>query len=52
MLGREVAVLADGPMPEGRHEVRVDAAGLSTGTYVYRLFAGGQSLVRQMTVVR
>ena len=52
VLGREVAILADGPMAEGRHEVRVDAAGLSTGTYVYRLFAGGQSLVRQMTVVR
>ncbi len=52
LLGREVAVLTDGPMPEGRHEVRVDAGSLASGTYVYRLAAGGQSLVRQMTVVR
>ena len=52
LLGREVAVLADGPLGEGRHEVRLAADGLASGTYVYRLSAGGESLVRQMVVVR
>ncbi|WP_420454126.1 S8 family serine peptidase [Rubrivirga sp.] len=52
VLGREVAVLAEGPMPEGRHEVSVEAASLAAGTYVYRLAAGGQSFTRQMTVAR
>jgi serine protease AprX len=52
LLGREVAVLADGTLEAGAHEVRLDASGLATGAYVYRLTAGDQSLVRQLTVVR
>ena len=52
VLGREVAVLASGEMSEGPHSVSLDASRLATGTYVYRLTAGGQSFVRQMTVVR
>ena len=52
LLGREVAVLADGPLEAGAHEVRLDASGLATGAYLYRLTAGDQSLVRQLTVVR
>jgi serine protease AprX len=52
LLGREVAVLADGPLEAGAHEVRLDASGLATGAYLYRLTAGDQSLVRQLTVAR
>ena len=53
VLGREVAVLADGAsMEAGRHEASLDASALASGTYVVRLTAGTESLVRQMTVVR
>ena len=39
LLGREVALLVDAPRAAGRHRVQFDAAGLATGTYVYRLSA-------------
>ena len=34
MLGREVAVLADGTIDAGVHEARFDAAGLPSGSYI------------------
>jgi hypothetical protein len=52
MLGREVAVLVNGSMPAGAHSVTFDASGLSSGTYIYRLEAGGQVLTRRMTLVK
>ena len=52
LLGREVAVLADGQLAEGRHEVRLDAGALASGTYVYRLQAGTEALTGRMTVTR
>ncbi len=52
MLGREVAVLADGPKPAGRHAARFDAGGLPSGTYVYRLQAQDRIIVRTMMLVK
>jgi len=52
VLGREVAVLVDGPLAPGGHIVRFDASGLSSGTYIYRLTAGGVSLSRTMLLIR
>ncbi len=52
LLGREVAVLVDGMMPAGEHTAAFDAAGLSSGVYVYRLTSGGQVLSRTMTLIR
>ncbi len=52
MTGRTVAVLVDGNRPQGRYTEQFNAAGLSTGTYVYRLTAGGESQTRIMTLVR
>ncbi len=41
VLGQEVAVLVDGEtMPAGRHEVVFNAAGLSSGMYMFRIEAG------------
>ena len=42
----------DGIQPQGWHTVRFNADGLPTGTYVYRLTAGGQTLTHMMTLVR
>ena len=51
-LGREVAVLADGPFGTGRHPVDLDAASLPTGVYAVRVVAGGGVRSALVTVVR
>ena len=53
VLGRDVAVLADGPMAAGRHEATLDGTGLPTGSYVLRLTADdGHAVIRRVTLVR
>ena len=57
LRGRLVATLADGDLPAGRHEFAFHGAdasgrGLPSGTYIYRLVAGGEVLSRRMTLVK
>jgi hypothetical protein len=52
VLGREVAVLADDVYPAGGHHVTLDAAGLPSGIYVYRLEALGQQVARTLVLSR
>ncbi|MEM1043669.1 MAG: T9SS type A sorting domain-containing protein [Bacteroidota bacterium] len=52
MLGREVAVLADGLHAAGRHEASFDARGLAAGPYVWRLTAGATVQTGHVTLVR
>jgi hypothetical protein len=44
VLGREVAVLADGPREAGRHDVTVDGALLPAGVYVARFWVNGEAV--------
>jgi uncharacterized lipoprotein YddW (UPF0748 family) len=52
VLGREVAVLVDGPIPAGSHSVTFDASALSSGVYLYVLSAGDQRVSRTMTLMK
>ncbi|MBO6576014.1 MAG: T9SS type A sorting domain-containing protein [Rhodothermales bacterium] len=52
VLGREVAVLAQGTRAAGSHTVTFEAAGMPSGLYLYRLDAGDQSLTRTMSLVK
>ena len=52
VLGREVAVLAEGVLEAGRHDARLDAAALPAGAYLVRLEAGGAAWTERVTVVR
>ncbi|HIG75829.1 MAG TPA: T9SS type A sorting domain-containing protein [Bacteroidetes bacterium] len=52
LLGREVAVLAEGTRPAGAHTARFDSRALAAGAYLVRLDAGGQSATRRLTVVK
>ena len=52
VLGRAVAVLADGEQAAGVHDVAFDAGRLAPGVYVVRLEAGREAVVRRVTVVR
>lgn len=51
-LGRSVAVLADGVMDAGMHSASFDANALPGGMYVARLAADGQTLTRNMLLLK
>lgn len=48
LLGREIALLADGYMEAGTHSVRFDGTNLSSGIYVYQLVSGNMTMTRKM----
>ncbi len=52
VLGRRVAVLAEGHREAGTHRFRLDGAGLPAGVYLVRGEAGGQRLSERVTVAR
>jgi hypothetical protein len=51
-LGREVAVLAEGPRGPGRHEASFRVTDLPAGVYIVRLVAGSNVRVARLTVAR
>ncbi len=52
ILGREVAVLVNGMLAPGEHSVTFDAAGLSSGLYMYRLTSNGYSISKKMLLMK
>lgn len=52
VAGRPVATLLDAQQNAGRHQVAFDAAGLPSGVYMIRMEAGGQVLVRKLTLLK
>ncbi|MEP0547985.1 MAG: PA domain-containing protein [Rhodothermales bacterium] len=52
VLGREVAVVHDGPLAAGRHDLALDASALPSGVYIVRVEAGSARLAQPLTVVR
>ncbi|WP_456427855.1 T9SS type A sorting domain-containing protein [Rhodocaloribacter sp.] len=52
VLGREVAVLAEGPQPAGRFRATFEAANLPSGVYLYRLQAEAGTLTRTMMLLK
>ena len=52
VLGREVAVLADGPLPAGSYGAALNAARLAPGVYLVRFEVAPHSLTRLITVTR
>lgn len=52
MLGRRVAFLVDETQQAGAHTVAFDASELSSGIYIYKLSAGGQSITKKMSLIK
>lgn len=52
VLGREVAVLAEGVQPAGTFHAGFDASGLASGIYLYKLQTKSTSLTRTMTLLK
>jgi len=52
ITGKEVALLRDNYLQAGIHIVEFNAAELASGTYIYELTAGRQSLRKRMTLLK
>ena len=52
MIGREVALLVSGDQQPGIHKVRFNAAGLSSGVYVYSLSGNGKNLSKKLLLLK
>ena len=52
LLGRRVAVLADGLQESGEHTVRFEASHLSTGLYFIILDAAGQTFTKSILLMK
>ncbi len=52
MLGQEVATLVNEDLGVGGYTSHFDASRLSSGTYMYRLTANGQSISKKMMLVK
>jgi hypothetical protein len=52
LVGREVAVLADGLQSAGEHSAVFAGTGLTSGIYFYKLQAGNQVMTRKMTLAK
>lgn len=52
LMGRRVAVLAEGSWRAGLHSVTFDATGMANGVYVYRLTTPSLTLSRSMVLLK
>lgn len=50
--GQEVATLINGVAPAGHHTVTLDATGLTSGVYFYKLTAGNFTETKKMTLLK
>ncbi len=52
LMGRKVATLVNGRQSAGEQSVTFEASSLSSGIYIYRLTAGGSSLIKKMVLLK
>ena len=52
LLGREIAVLAEGEYTAGTYSVTFNATNLTSGIYLYQLVAGTQRLTGKMILMK
>ena len=52
LIGRRIAVLADGVQAAGNYTVTFDADGLPSGVYIYRLETKSELLTRRMIILK
>ena len=52
VLGQQLVSLYSGTLSAGRHEIAFDASDLPSGTYLYRIDAGQNSIVKQLLLLK
>lgn len=51
-FGREIAILADGEKAPGKYKVTWNAAGYSSGVYLYQLKSNGRTITKKLTLLK
>ena len=52
ILGMRVSLLVDGNQKAGYYEIEFNAAGLPSGTYIYRLKAGSFTSIKKLLLLK
>jgi hypothetical protein len=52
LVGEEVAILVNGMLEAGSHNITFDANGLPSGTYIYKLQSGNSTEVKKMILMK
>ena len=52
LLGREIAILADGRYPAGKYDFTFDGSNVSSGVYFCRLSGGTSQITRRMMLLK
>ena len=52
LMGKRVATLVNGLQNAGEQAITFEASSLSSGIYIYRLTAGGSSLIKKMVLLK
>lgn len=52
MIGQEISTLLNEKLQAGKHEINFNAAGLSSGVYVYKISAGDFIQSKKMTLIK
>ena len=52
ITGREIAVLVNGTLDAGEHQIRFNGSQLASGVYFYRLKAAGQTNIQKIILAR
>lgn len=52
VLGNEVATLVNEEKPAGIYEISFDASNLSSGVYIYKIYAGSFVETKKMILLR
>lgn len=52
VMGNEIATLVNEEKTAGKHSIEFDATRLASGTYFYKLQAGGKTEVRKMLLIK
>ena len=52
LLGQEVETLVNEMLVAGSYTINLDASGLTSGVYIYRLTTGANTITRKMTLIK
>lgn len=52
VIGQKVATVVNKPLQAGAHTLNFDASNLSSGVFIYKLQANGNTMIKRMTIIK